>query len=261
MSLPLNFEGKVILVTGSSSGIGEAIAVLFAQLGGRVVVTGRNEARIQGVVEKCLKISPKQLKPLAVVADLTVDEDIHRLIKETIDEWGQIDVLINSAGAARRCPVGDPNSVDVFDFAIKTELRSAFVVSNLAVPHLIKSKGVIVNIGAPLKPYPGFGPGMIAKAGIEMMTKALALELGPKGVRVNSVSPGMIDTPWAAAMGLPADDLKTMSEGMKAFAETLPVPRMGQPADVAAAVVFLASNNSAYITGSSLPVDGGVALK
>ena len=154
MSLSGNFENKVVLVTGSSSGIGEATVLLFAKFGAKVVVTGRNASNIAKVAQQCSKCSPHGLKALEVVADLTKDEDCKKLIQKTIDTFGQIDILVNNAGAGAFSSISDQKIMDVYEHIMKTDLRSVVYLTHLAIPHLEKTKGVIINISsvAGLKP-------------------------------------------------------------------------------------------------------------
>src|SRR5438874_899157 len=132
------FKGKVVLVTGSSSGIGEGVAIEFAKLGAKVVITGRNEQKLKAVEKKCQDASPKGVAGktvLSVVGDVTNDEDLQRLLKSTIAEFGQLDVLVNNAGTARFGNTSDPNAIQVYGDIMSLNLRSVFVMTHLAIPH------------------------------------------------------------------------------------------------------------------------------
>ncbi|CAG2177288.1 unnamed protein product, partial [Oppiella nova] len=140
-----NFTGKVVLTTGSSSGIGEGIVKLFSVLGASVVVTGLNATEITRVAEECQELSPNKLKPLEIVADLTKTDDVNRLLNETIKTFGKLDVLVNNAGVLKLSPLRDPNFMHVFDQTISINLRAYLELSQLAVPYLDKTNGTIIS--------------------------------------------------------------------------------------------------------------------
>jgi NAD(P)-dependent dehydrogenase (short-subunit alcohol dehydrogenase family) len=148
MSNSKDFSGKVVIVTGSSSGIGEAIAIHLSQLGAQLVITGRNEDNVKRVAKQCLSVSPKGLKPLQVIADITKDEDAKRLIETTAKEFGKIDVLVNNAGAGWLTIITDPNVMENYEQVMKIDLRAVVYLVHLAIPYLEKTKGNIVNISS-----------------------------------------------------------------------------------------------------------------
>ncbi|RWS15756.1 dehydrogenase/reductase-like protein [Dinothrombium tinctorium] len=248
----MEFENKVVLVTGSSSGIGEQIALDFAKNGAKVVVTGRNQERVEAVRNKCSQISPNQQRAIGVIADLTDDSEMRKLIESTIIEFGQLDVLVNNAGTVKFVAVDDPSLITACDAQYRNNLRPYIYLSNLAIPHLIKTKGCIVNISSTsaLKPEPEMLPINVIDAGKDMVTRSMALELGPKGVRVNSVQPGWIKTPMYEKEGL-------VFEELEGFAKQ-PLKKVGLPEDVSHCVLFLASSKAAFITGTCLQTDAGL---
>ncbi|RWS22646.1 dehydrogenase/reductase-like protein [Leptotrombidium deliense] len=268
----MEFEGKTALVTGkeekilcckyrrvfisisgSTSGIGEGIAVSFAKNGAKVVVTGRDKARLDVVVNACNKASPSGHKALGIIAELTKDEDMKRIIDETVKHFGKLDVLVNNAGRTLFSSVEDANLMKTFDMMYATNLRPFIYMSNLAIPHLVKTKGCIVNISSTsaIKPEREMLPTNVIDSGKDMVTRTFALELGPKGVRVNSVRPGWIKTPAYEKEGLVFEQM----EGLK----KQPIKKHGDPSDVAHCVLFLASPRSAFITGACLQTDGGLS--
>jgi len=260
---PLEFAGKVVLVTGSSSGIGETTAIEFAKLGARVVITGRNSERLKLVEEKCQAAASKagtaaaagKKSVLAIAADVAKDEDLKTLVNSTIKEFGQLDVLVNNAGMPGYSFISDPNSLSVYDQIMKTNLRSIFVLTHLAIPHLIKSKGNIVNVSSVLATRPRTESSVycMSKAGLDMFTKCLALEVGPLGVRVNSVNPGIIKTPIFS--------LVTTDDNVDGFFkyqyENAPLRKVGEPEDIAYTITFLASSKAVNMTGSLVVNDSG----
>ncbi|CAG2113739.1 unnamed protein product [Medioppia subpectinata] len=184
-----NFTGKVVLITGSSSGIGEGIAKLFSILGANVVVTGRKAADVQRVAKEVLELSPKKLKPLEVVGDLTKAEDVTKLMDNTIKTFGKLDVLVNNAGIYPESTIEMKNLMEVWDQTFNIDLRAVVQLIHQSVPHLEKTNGTIIDISS----IAGIRPGAYAlaycaaKAGLDMLTRVLALELGPKGIRVNTL--------------------------------------------------------------------------
>jgi len=247
-----DFSGRIALVTGSSSGIGEEIVVHFAKYGAQVIVTGRGEDKIAAVVKKCNEVSPKKLKALGVKCDVTDDKEANELVKKVIDTFGSLDILVNNAGIAGFAGICDPGIMANFDNICKSNLRAPFLLTHLFVQHLIKSKGNIVNISsvASLHPF-GLGPAYCSlKTGLDMFTKCLAIDLGPKGVRVNCVNPASIRTPIFGVMGM-------MDAVEKRCAAEYPLRRVGEVDDVAKMVMYLASDDASFITGLVAQVDGG----
>ncbi|XP_037024795.1 uncharacterized oxidoreductase TM_0325-like [Bradysia coprophila] len=249
----MNFENKVCLITGASSGIGAAAAEYLSKLGASVALVGRNETNLKKVCEKCT--IPNQAKPLAIVAD--VNKDSSKIIELTINTFGRIDVLINNAG------IGVPsniftNQLTDYDNIMTTNVRSVYQLTTLAVPHLIESKGNIVNVSslAGIRSYPNALIYCMSKAALDQFTKCVSLELAPKGVRVNSVNPAVIRTEFHENNGVKAEDLEQFLEQCK---KDHALGRIGEVDEVAYAIAFLASEQASFMTGVLLPVDGGKA--
>jgi NAD(P)-dependent dehydrogenase (short-subunit alcohol dehydrogenase family) len=249
------FDDKVVLVTGSNSGIGRQTVIEFAKRGAQVVVTGRNVTRIGLVVQECDHLSPNGLNALGVAADITVDSEVGQMVKIIVSTFGKLDVLVNNAGATSPTNIDTSNLLESYDRIMSTNLRGALVLTREAVPHLIKSKGKIVNVAsiAGHRPVPERLIYCSSKAALLMMTKTLALELGPKGVRVNSVSPGVTDTEFDSKAGFKSDVKQVL--GMKT-----PLGRIGETQDMAQSILFLSSDRSSFITGSDIITDGGLSL-
>ncbi|RWS19091.1 putative oxidoreductase-like protein, partial [Leptotrombidium deliense] len=184
------FENKVILITGSSSGIGKNTAIAFAKLGARVVINGRDEAKIGKTVEECMKASRNKQNVLAVKADLSDSNEIKRLVEETVKKWNRIDVLINCASMNEAGGnIMAENMLEMYEKHFVGKTRAYLQMCHLCAPYVIESEGVIINISGTSGKQPCTIDYMscLTEAAIDSMTKTLALELGPKGVRVNSV--------------------------------------------------------------------------
>jgi len=254
MAFNLDFTDKVVLVTGSSSGIGESTAILFSRLGAKVIVHGRSRSRVSDVALKCTQVSPKQYKPLEVISDVANEEEVDRMMDEVIAHFHQLDVVVNNAGLGG----GESNaSLKEWDAFMNTNLRSCYQISLRAYPLLEKSKGVIINNSSicSLKPFNHSVSYCVAKAGLDMLTRSLAVLWGPKGIRVNAVNPGQIQTPiWENATGLSKEERDVL---WKAVCKKTPVGRQGFPEDIAKAIAFLAASDSGFTTGITMKIDGG----
>jgi len=258
MSQVRDFTGKVALVTGSSSGIGAAIVKHFAECGGSVVITGRNQNNVKKVAEECAKLSKQGEKSvLEVVGDVTKDADLERMIKLTIEKFGKLDILVNNAGVGGFSSSTDENLMETYDKIFNTNLRSVMYLTRLAVPYLEKTKGNIINISsiAGLRPSASFGVYCMSKSALDMFSKCLALELGPKGIRVNSVNPAAVKTNFAATCGIDEKDPKVVE--YRKNAKPYPLGRIGESEDISRGVAYLASDDASFVTGITLTLDGG----
>lgn len=217
---------------------------------------GRNSDRLNAVADEIRNAHP-DAKPLAIVADINTDTE--RIINETIQQFGHMDVLINNAGIVS--PHGPLESIDMdaFDHIFNTNLRSVIKLTKLAVPHLEHTKGNVVNISsiAGLRPVANMLSYCISKSALDQFTKCAALELASKGIRVNSVNPGVIDTPIFETLGINREKAEQYFEAAK---KTYPLGRVGDVKDTSATIAYLASDNASFITGVLLPVDGGKML-
>lgn len=249
----MSFNDKVVIITGASSGIGAATAIHIAKLGGSLVLTGRNEENLKKVAESCEKLS--NTKPLQVISDVTVEDDAKRIIDETLKRFGKIDVLINNAGILESGSIKN-TSLEQFDRLFNTNVKAVYHLTMLAVPHIIKTKGNIVNVSsvAGTRAFPGVLSYCMSKSAVDQFTNCVALELAPYGVRVNSVNPGVIITEIHKRGGMDGENYKAFIEKSK---QTHALGRPGEPEEVAAAIAFLASDAASFTTGEQLHVDGG----
>jgi NAD(P)-dependent dehydrogenase (short-subunit alcohol dehydrogenase family) len=182
----MNFAGKVVLVTGASSGIGARAAQKFAKLGASVSLTGRKIENLEKVASEC-----EGQKPFIVSGDITNTDDTKRILEETIKKFGKLDVLVNNAGIIETGTI-ENTSLEQYDRVMNTNIRSMYYLTMLAVPHLIKMQGNIVNVSSVngIRSFPGVLAYNLSKCAVDQFTRCVALELAPKNVRVNSVNPG-----------------------------------------------------------------------
>lgn len=248
-----SLAGKVAIVTGASSGIGAATAVHFARLGAVLAITGRNEENLQDTARRCQETGASP--PLLITADLVKEDDCTKIIQDTVAKYGKLDVLVNNAGVLEMGSI-EKTSLEQYDRVMAVNVRSVYHLTMLAVPHLEKTKGSIVNVSSVngIRSFPGVLAYNVSKAALDQFTRCVALELAAKQVRVNSVNPGVIVTELQKRGGLDEQKYEAFLEHSKT---THAMGRTGDPVEVARAVAFLASDESSFSTGVSLPVDGG----
>jgi NAD(P)-dependent dehydrogenase (short-subunit alcohol dehydrogenase family) len=242
---------SIALITGASSGIGAATAIAFAEAGWDVMAAGRDEGRLEEVADVSDNIAIWS-------GELSGSDECDELVADAIDEFGALDCLVNSAGILLRGDAGETSDDDWRD-TMTINLDVPFFLCRAAIPHLQKTSGSIVNISS----YWGLQAGIRAlaystsKGGLIMLTKALAKDTAADGIRVNAVCPGGVDTPMLAA-GAEAAGQETQ-EFLDSVAEFSPNGRITTPEEVAGLTLFLASDAASQITGTAIPIDGGLA--
>lgn len=254
----MRLQDKVTLVTGGNSGIGLGIVQLAVQEGAKVVIAARDAQRGDQVVQSVQQAGGQAL---FVQADLRDEAQVQQVIARTVAEYGRLDVVINNAGAgAKKSGVQPTDNVGVrWDKLINTNLTATYLVSAYAMPIMRQSGGgAIVNISSTAAVHGNYGIYGAAKAGVEGLTRSLAVEYAPYQIRVNCVSPGWIKT----SVTYPAGEQTTEGSAQRLAWEktTSLLGRMGQPEEIAQAVVFLASAQASFITGATLVVDGGLTI-
>lgn len=248
----MSFTGKVCIITGSSSGIGKCTAEYLAREGAQVSLVGRNEEQLQKAVDSCLKLTDNVLK---IVADICIEADAKRIIDQTVAHFGKVDVLINSAGIIGSGTI-ETTTLEQYDRIMNVNVRALFRLTQLTVPHLIQTNGNIINLSSVcgIRSFPNVLAYNMSKTAVDQFTNCVALELAEKGVRVNSVCPGVIKTELHKRGGMSDEAYEQFLEHCK---KTHALGRAGTVDEVAAAIVFLASDAASFITGCQLPVDGG----
>ncbi|KAI1282085.1 3-oxoacyl-[acyl-carrier-protein] reductase FabG [Halotydeus destructor] len=249
------FEGKVVLVTGSASGIGRSTADLFAAKGANLILCDLNETGLKQASDEIVS----QVYSLA--GDLTNRSVLEKLIQDGVAKFGKLDVLVNNAGISNgTCPADDPNSMVTFDRIMAVNIRAAYQLSSIASPYLIASQGNIVNVSSifattACKNYSAY---CVSKAAISMMTQCLAFELGMKGVRVNEVRPTFTDTPMMAPLVVDEAETEAVWKLLRNFT---PLRKTAVPADIAKAIAHLASSGQDMVNGLSYSVDAGFNVR
>lgn len=249
-----DFASRVVLITGASSGIGAGTAEFLATKGAWLVLVGRNEENLKSVAAKCIPTHGAP-EPLQIVADVTNEADAKRIIDTAIEKFKKLHVLVNNAGIVKQGSIVT-GTLEDYDTVMNVNVRSIFHLTQLAVPHLIATKGNIVNVSSVngMRSFPGVLAYNMSKSAIDQFTQCVALELADKGVRVNSVNPGVIVTNIHKRAGM---DDQTYAAFLEHSKSTHALGRAGNVLEVAEAIAFLASDRASFITGTLVPVDGG----
>lgn len=246
----MRLEGKVCMITGAASGIGKAASLLFAQEGAIVAACDVSESSLNALVEEA-KDLPGKVEPY--VLDVTNREQVKEVVESIVQKYGRIDVLVNNAGITRDALLVRMKEED-WDAVINVNLKGVFNVTQAVVPHMIKQRsGSIINVSSVVGVYgnPGQTNYAASKAGVIGMTKTWAKELAGRNIRVNAVAPGFIETPMTE---------KLPDKAREAALSRIPLGRFGKPEEVAQVYLFLASDESSYITGQVIGVDGGLVI-
>jgi len=246
----MRLKGKVALVTGFGSGLGQAIAVVFAREGASVMGTSMTEAKGKETLDM---IASSGGKALFRAADVRRTDQMKAVVDETVENFGGLDIVVNSAGVRINGSITEI-SEEEWDRVVDTNLKGVFIVSRLAIPAMLKrGKGVIINISARsgITGQAGRAAYCASKGGLITLTEAMAEDHAPQKIRVNCICPGPTQTPMV--------DTST-PERLARFAKRVPLGRIGQPEDIAQAALYLASDEASHVTAAIIPVDGGMRL-
>ncbi len=258
----MRLDGKVALVTGSSQGIGQGIAIRLAAEGASVIINYRSHpegaeetiTKVEAAGGKCYMAQCPKNQGFAIKADTGMVEDVQRLVMESVEHFGKLDILVNNAGIEKHAPFWDVTEAD-YDAVLNVNLKGVFFATQSMVKHLRDTKrtGKIINISSVHEelPFPNFTAYCASKGGMKMLTRNLAVELGSLGITINNVAPGAIETPINTK-------LLNDREKLGSLLKNIPLGRLGQPEDVAALVAFLASSDADYVTGTTFFADGGL---
>jgi glucose 1-dehydrogenase len=249
----MTLEGKVALVTGSSQGIGQAIAAYLAKEGADIVIDYRSHP--DGAKETLAKVEAAGRKGHIVQSDLSLVDEVRKLVSEGIGHFGKLDILVNNAGVdGKNASFWNITEAD-YDAVLNINLKGTFFTTQAFVQHLIETKrtGKIINISSTHEEmaFPHFTSYCASKGGVKMMMRNLAVELGPMGITINNIAPGAIETPI---------NTKLLNDPVKlnSLKQNIPLGRLGKPEDIAPMVAFLASAAADYVTGATFFVDGGL---
>ena len=248
-----HLPGKVAVVTGGRRGIGKAIALALAEAGADIATCDRviDNGELETVAEEVRRLGRRSL---AVQADITNKADVDNFVQKVTSEFGTIDILVNNVAMNIRATLLELRE-DGWDKVINTDLKGYYLCSQAVGQKMVAQKGGnIINIAsvAAMKAEPGMGAYCIAKAGVVMLTRVLALELAPYNIRVNAIAPYIVKTKFS-------QPLWSEPEAQKQIESEIPLGRLAEPSDIVGSVLFLASDASAYITGHTLVVDGGLS--
>jgi NAD(P)-dependent dehydrogenase (short-subunit alcohol dehydrogenase family) len=248
----MSFADKTVIVTGATSGIGRATAEAFGRERASVVLVGRDEAALSEVAEQ---VRAGGGRPIPCPAEITAPEAAVRIVQTAIDQSGALDVLVNAAGVIASGTL-DKTTDDTWDLMMAVNVTAPFRLMRAAAPHLTARKGAVVNVSSVngLRSFAGVLAYCVSKAAVDQLTRCAAIEMAPIGVRVNAVNPGVTVTNLHRRSGMGETQYAAFLERSK---ETHPLGRPGRPEEIADLILFLASDRAGWMTGETIPIDGG----
>ena len=254
--MSLELKNRIALVTGATSGIGRATAIRFAEAGANLAIVGRDEESLAAVALEIAECCESEV--LAIRADVTDEQYAKSMVSQTVERFGGLGVLVNAAGALINGSI-ETTRLEDWDRMMNVNLRAVFHLMQLAVPAMEGRGGAnIVNVSSVtgLRAFPGVLAYCVSKAGVDQLTRCSALELAARGIRVNAVNPGVVQTNIHRRGGMNESDYQAF---LQRSAQTHPLGRTGEASEVAELILFLASDRAAWITGATYSIDGGRA--
>ncbi|KAA3657388.1 MAG: SDR family NAD(P)-dependent oxidoreductase [Calditrichaeota bacterium] len=248
----MNLENKVFLITGATSGIGREAAVMAAQKGAFVGLIGRNQQELDKLSDE---ISLDRTAALPLLCDVTNKSHLQNAFDKTVATFGKLDVLVNSAGIIYMNPI-EKTSLEEWQELLDVNLTSVFIAMQMAIPHLEKTQGNIINVSSVVgtRSFPGVLGYAVSKSAVDQLTRCAALDLAPKKIRVNAVNPGVVMTNLHRRSGM---DEQKYADFLERSKTTHPIGRYGKPHDIASAILYLADDDAGWVTGVTLNIDGG----
>lgn len=252
------WNGKTVIVTGGGGGIGAAVCSRFAAAGANVAVVNRTLEKADGVASK---LRESGYAAIGIAADVSKEEDVKRVVRETVEQFGTVNVMVNNAAVCPQILLTEM-SLDQWNQVITNNLTSVFLFTREVIPHMLQAGGgAIVNVGSvhAIATLGGYAAYSASKGGISAFTRAAALDYARHNIRVNAVLPGAVQTPMLESSVKSLDTPR--EEIMAQWNESQPIGRVGQPEEIAAAVMFAASPDNSFMTGASIVVDGGMTAE
>jgi len=247
----MRLKNKVAIITGGATGIGKATSVLFAKEGAHIIIASRNQKNGDAVIKE---IKKKKQSAEFIQTDVSKEEDIKNLISKVIKKYKRIDILFNNAGIENSTNVVD-TKIEDWDNTLNVNLRSIYLCSKYSIPHMKKGSSIINTASvAGLVGFQNLAAYCASKGGVVELTKQMALDYAAKGIRVNSVCPGVIDTPMIQRV---IKNSPTPAQMKKSLADMHPMGRIGKSEEVATVILFLSTEESSFITGQAIAIDGG----
>ncbi|MCA9735425.1 glucose 1-dehydrogenase [candidate division KSB1 bacterium] len=248
----MDFTNKVFLITGATSGIGKDTAILAAQKGAKVGLIGRNADALKGLANE---MNSDGEVALPLPCDVTDKSQLQKSFDKMIETFGKLDVLVNSAGIIHMHPI-EQTTLEEWQELMDVNLTAVFIAMQMAIPHLEKTQGNIVNVSSVVgtRSFPGVLGYAVSKSAVDQLTRCSALDLAPKKIRVNAVNPGVVVTNLHRRSGM---DEQKYANFLQHSTTTHPIGRVGEPQEIANAILYLAHDDAGWVTGVTLNIDGG----